>query len=112
MVANDVYHANFLEVVARNTCAIAVTRVVPEESGTVECNEGNACTIDYAESFSRQLDVMAEQELLDRQARAYRCRDLSYVYRPKLIPRLLFILRVPPIVFQPCWSSRRWKSLT
>ncbi len=69
-------------------------------------------TLICAEEMRKQRMTESETEHLLRQAQEYRRRNLSYLYRPKLVPRLLFILRVPPIVFQPCWSSRRWKSLT
>lgn len=57
---------------------------------------------------SRAAERLAKAE----HARQMRKRNLGYLYRPNLIPRLLFILRVPPVVFQPCWSARRWRSVT
>jgi len=73
--------------------------------------ESNVCCSTF-DCIAKQLAEESEEERLLREAQEYRRRNLGYLYRPKLIPRLLFILRVPPIVFQPCWSSRRWKSLT
>jgi hypothetical protein len=53
-----------------------------------------------------------EEELLRLEALAMKQRDLGYLYRP-LLPRLHVVLRrVPRVIFQPCWSKRRWKSLT
>jgi len=41
-----------------------------------------------------------------------RCRDLSGLYRT---PRKQFPLRAfqaPRVIRQPCWSARRWRSVT
>jgi len=56
-----------------------------------------------------------EDEALAKQRHAIemRKRDLSYLYHPGSSFRLHFVVQPPPrVIFQPCWSAKRWRSIT
>ena len=109
LVIDDLYAEQ-----VRHTYRVKPEPVMPvySNANTYSTAPETNCCYSTLDCITKQLAQESEEEALERQAQEYRRRNLSYLYRPKLIPRLLFILRVPPIVFQPCWSSRRWKSLT
>ena len=55
-----------------------------------------------------------DEERKAKHAESMRRRDLGYLYLPSS-KRLRFRVKtvtLPRVIFQPCWSSRRWRSVT
>lgn len=69
-------------------------------------------TCNCSSSYTIYVQDLSEEEVKRLHAIEMRKRDLGYLYRPKITIRLHFLAKRPRIIFQPCWSSRRWRSVT
>ena len=72
------------------------------------CNSSDSTYCYYVQSLQEEDDA----EVKRRHALEMRKRDLGYLWTSKPVPRLRFVPKRPPVIFQPCWSSRRWRSVT
>ena len=75
----------------------------------------NVSAIHYVsdKKYYAPLGIYLSPDELAKVEHAQMCkrRDLGYLYQ---LPVVLwpFIRKARPVLFQPAWSSRRWKSLT
>ena len=62
----------------------------------------------------RYVDAYWSEDDMLRQIHAaqMRCRDLGFLYRELCKQNLLPAFHARRIIKQPCWSARRWRSLT
>lgn len=66
------------------------------------------------EVFSEKLGRFVNADDLADLENAEVCRhqNLRHLYRPPVKFRLRFVRKPMRIVHQPCWSSKRWRSVT
>lgn len=63
--------------------------------------------------YFNRLQQEDDEERKRRHAEECRKRNMSYLWRPLLIlHRLRFRVFAPFMRFMPCWSARRWRSVT
>lgn len=81
------------------------------EANSTATTTGNTTSFSFDWAL---LSASGDEDALEKAAHAEMCRRryLGYLYRPPIKTRLRLARRPVLVIFQPCWSRNRWKSLT
>ncbi len=91
----------------------SVMNSAPFVSTLVDSFVSSICnSLDLRDAYWRRMKQEADEENKRAHAEKMRRRNLGYLWKRPILKRLQILLRYPLVLFLPCWSARRWRSLT